>query len=190
MRRTTSNAFILLLLAQLCPAQSPATTPSTPRAQTVVAKIPDGTIIEIATANTIDSADVKVGDIVSFRVLKALKIEGATVIEEGALATGRVSKANRGRPFGKAGQLAWEMREVVAANGQTIPLAFAETRKGRSKGGTVATAAVITAVMFPLAAPVALLWGFKRGKSAVLPAGTVLQVVTRGDATLTLDAPR
>jgi hypothetical protein len=187
MRRTTSNALILLLLAQLCLAQSPA--PSPVPAQTVVAKIPDGTIVEIATANTIDSADVKVGDTVSFRVLKAVKVEGVTVIEEGALATGRVSRANRGRPFGKAGQLAWEMREVIAVNGQTIPLAFAETRKGRSKGGTVATAAVITAVIFPLS-PVALLWGFKRGKSAVLPAGTILQVTTRGDATLTVPATR
>jgi hypothetical protein len=188
MRRNTSAALILLLLAQLCPAQSTAS--PQPPARNVVAKIPDGTIVEIATANTIDSADVKVGDIVSFRVLKAVKVGGTTVIEEGALATGRVSKANRGRPFGKAGQLAWEMREVVAANGQSVPLAFAETRKGRSKGGTVATAAVVTAVLFPLAAPVALLWGFKRGKSAVLPAGTVLQVVTRGDATLTLNEPR
>lgn len=188
MRRTISKVLILLLLlAQPCPAQSPVASPSP--APNMVAKIPDGTRVEIATANTVDSADVKVGDIISFRVLKAVKIEGATVIEEGALARGRVAKANRGRPFGKAGQLAWEMREVAAVNGQSVPLAFAETRKGRSKSGTVATAAVITAVLFPVT-PFALLWGFKRGKSAVLPAGTILQAVTRGDVTLTLNESR
>ena len=185
MRRSTSAAIILIMFAQLCSAQSPAS--SALSARNVVAKIPDGTIIEIATANAIDSADVKVGDEVVFRVLKYVKVGGVTVIAENALATGRVLKANRGRSFGRAGQLVWEMREVVAVNGQAIPLAFADQRKGVSKGGTVATAAVVTGVMFFYAAPVALLWGFKRGKSAVLPAGTILQAVTRGDVTLTLD---
>ena len=173
------------MLAQLCLAQSPAS--SAPPAPNVVAKIPEGTIVEIATAHTIDSADVKVGDEIVFRVLKDVKVGGGTVIAENALATGRVLKTSRGRSFGRAGQLAWEMREVVAVNGQAIPLAFADQRKGVSQGGTVATAAVITGVMFFYAAPVALLWGFKRGKSAVLPAGTILQAVTRGDATLTLN---
>lgn len=177
---------MLLLLAQVCPAQLPVSQPS----QNIAVKIPDATPLQIATTNTIDSADVKVGDIVSFRVLKAVKIDGLTVIEEGALATGRVLKAHRGRPFGKAGQLAWELREVVAANGQIVPLAFAETRKGQSKGGTVATAAIVTGVLLAPIAPVALLWGFKRGKSAVLPAGTVLQALTRGDSTLTFKTTR
>ncbi|HEX8128763.1 MAG TPA: hypothetical protein VF527_06630 [Pyrinomonadaceae bacterium] len=45
-------------------------------------------------------------------------------------------------------------------------------------------------MMLFYAAPVALLWGFKRGKSAVFPAGAVLRAVTRGETTLTLDAPR
>lgn len=192
MRRKTSLALSLLLSAQICLAQAPPAPPSpvTTPPQSVITKIPDGTEVEIATANNIDSAEVKIGDVIVFRVLKDVKVGGVTLIAENALATGRVLKASRGRSFGRAGQLAWEMLEVVAVNGQTIPLAFAEQRKGISKGGTVATAAVITGVMFFYAAPVALLWGFKRGKSAVLPAGTVLRVVTRGDVTLTLDETR
>jgi hypothetical protein len=46
----------------------------------------------------------------------------------------------------------------------------------------VATAAVLTAAVMPLAAPVGLLWGFKRGKSAVVPAGKIFTPVTTGDA--------
>jgi hypothetical protein len=182
MRRNLSAALTLLLLAQVCLAQLPA-------APDLVVKIPDGTPVEIATANTISSAEVKAGDIVSFRVLKAVRFAGVTVIAEGALASARILKAKRGRPFGKAGQLAWEMREVVAVNGQTVPLAFVEKRKGESKSGRVATAAVVTVVLFPIS-PLAVLWGFKRGKSAVLPAGTILTAATRGDANITLNAPR
>ncbi|HKP72724.1 MAG TPA: hypothetical protein VJT82_07285 [Pyrinomonadaceae bacterium] len=188
MRRNTSAALILLLLAQLCLAQTPAPNASQP-ARATDAKIPDGTPVEIALAHTLNSAEVKAGDIISLRVLKPVRVEGVTVIAEGALATGRVLKAKRGRPFGKAGQLAWEIQEVVAANGQTVPLAFVERRKGESKSGTVATAAAITVVLFPVA-PVALLWGFKRGKSAVVPAGTIFTAVTRGDATIATPATR
>jgi len=189
MRRKTSVPLILLLSAQICLAQLPPVL--SPPQKNVVTKIPDGTQVEIAAANNIDSAEVKIGDVIVFRVLKDVKVDGITLIAENALATGRVLKASRGRSFGRAGQLAWEMREVVAVNGQSIPLAFADQRKGASKGGTVATATVITGVLLFYAAPVALLWGFKRGKSAVFPAGAVLTAVTRGDATLTLDsAPR
>ena len=189
MRRKTTLALSLLLSAQICLAQAPPA-PATNPPQSVVTKIPDGTEVEVATANSIDSSEAKIGDVIVFRVLKDVKVGGVTLIAENALATGRVLKASRGRSFGRAGQLAWEMLEVVAVNGQSIPLAFADRRKGASKGGTVAAATVITGVMFFYAAPVALLWGFKRGKSAVFPAGTVLTAVTRGDATLTLDAPR
>lgn len=187
MRRKTSIAIILLLSAQVCLAQLP---PAPPPPQKVLTKIPGGTQVEIATANSINSAEVKIGDVIVFRVLKEVKVDGVTLIAENALATGRVLKASRGRTFGRAGQLAWEMREVVAVNGETIPLAFAEQRKGASKGGTVAAATVVTGLMLFYAAPAALLWGFKRGKSAVFPAGTVLTAVTRGDATLALDPPR
>jgi hypothetical protein len=188
MRRKTFASLILLLSAQICLAQlPPAPPPPSP-----VTKIPDGTQVEIATANNIDSAEVKIGDVIVFRVLKDVKVDGVTLIAENALATGRVLKASRGRSFGRAGQLAWEMREVVAVNGQSIPLTFADQRKGASKGGTVAAATVVTGAMLFYAAPVALLWGLKRGKSAVFPAGTLLTAVTRGDATLKLDtaAPR
>ncbi|HZG51832.1 MAG TPA: hypothetical protein VEZ40_06825 [Pyrinomonadaceae bacterium] len=186
MRRKISAALILLLSAQICLAQLPPA----PAPEKLLVKIPAGTRVDVATANSIDSGEVKIGDVIVFRVLKDVKVDGVTLIAENALATGRVSKANRGRSFGRAGQLAWEMQEVVAVNGQPIPLAFAEQRKGASKGGTVAAATVVTGVMLFYAAPVALLWGFKRGKSAVFPAGAVLTAATRDDATLTLDPPR
>jgi hypothetical protein len=165
MRRKISVTLILLLSAQICLAQLP---PAPHRV--VAAVVPGGAQVELATANSIDSAHVKAGDVIVFRVLKDVKVDGVTVIAENALATGRVLKAHRGRSFGRAGQLAWEMREVAAVNGQSIPLAFADQRKGASKGGTVATATVVTGVLLFYAAPVALLWGFKRGKSAVFPA--------------------
>lgn len=150
--------------------------------KTVRVVLPAGTPVEVATVNALNSAEVRAGDAVTLRVTKAIEVGGLTVIEAGAHATGRIVQAKRGRSFGRAGRLAWQMESVVAVDGQRIPLSFAEQRKGHSKGGTVATAAVITGVLLPFAAPVGLLWGFKRGKSAVVPAGKIFAPVVSNAA--------
>ena len=69
------------------------------------------------------------------------------------------------------------MKDVVAVDGSKIPLEFAKRTKGDSKGGTVATAVVVTGVLFWPAAP---LWGFKKGKDAKVPAGSRFEVAVHG----------
>jgi hypothetical protein len=49
---------------------------------------------------------------------------------------------------------------------------------GDSKGGTVATGAIVTAVVFWPAAP---FWGLKKGKNAVYPAGKRFEAFVHGD---------
>ncbi len=100
--------------------------------------------------------------------------------------TAQVIRAKRGGRWGRAGHLAWEMQDATTTDGKRIPLAFAKQQKGVSKGGTVATASVITGVfitgvlLWPIA-PVGLLWGFKRGKNAVIPAGKRFDASVRED---------
>jgi hypothetical protein len=181
-RLKAKGAADAVLLAVIEVAAQPARTAAAPATQTARVKLPAGTPVEVETVHAINSAEVRAGDALSLRVTKAVEVGGLTVIEAGAHAAGRVVRAKRGRPFGKAGQIMWQMEYVVAVDGQKIPLSFAGETKGHSKSGTVATAAVITAVMIPLAAPVGLLWGFKRGKSAVVPAGKIFAPAVAGDA--------
>ncbi len=153
------------------PSQS-AVAPSSPTPESPVNKIPDGTPVEIEAPYRLSSMEFKPEDKISFRVVDAVKVNGVTVIEQGATATGIVEKSKRGGHWGKAGLFVWTMQSVTAADGSQIPVRTTSVRlRGDSKGAKVATAMIITGALMPLIAPVALLHGFKRGENAFIPAG-------------------
>jgi hypothetical protein len=144
-------------------------------------QIPDGTLVEIEAPYRVNSREFKPNDEISFRVINPIKINGVTVIEQGANATGRIEKAKRGGHFGKAGLLVWTMQTVTAVDGSQIPLRTAQERlRGDSKAAKVATQMIITGALLPFIAPVALLHGFKRGKDAFIPAGKRYDVFVNG----------
>ena len=160
-------------------AEIPAATQET---KPVATQIPDGTQIDIEAPYTLNSMDFKPNDKISFRVVNPVKINGVTVIEQGAVATGRIDKAKRGGHFGKAGLFVWTMQTVTAVDGSQIPLRVAPTRlRGDSKAAKVATQMILTGALLPLIAPVALLHGFKRGKDAFIPAGKRYSVYVEGN---------
>jgi hypothetical protein len=141
--------------------------------------VPEGTPLEVESTFNVSSGEVQEGSAVSFTVVHPVKINGVTVISAGARATARVTKAKKGGSWGRAGTLAWEMKDVVAIDGSKVPLEFAKRTKGDSKGGTVATAVIVTGVLFWPAAP---FWGFKKGKDAKVPAGSRFEVAVHGNA--------
>ena len=143
--------------------------------------IPDGTPLEVESTYTVSSGEVEEGSAVSFTVVHPVVINGITVIAKGARATARVTKAKKGGSWGRAGQLAWMMQDVLAVDGSRIPLEFSKSTKGDSKGGTVATGVIVTGVLFWPAAP---FWGFKKGKDAKVPAGKRFDVTVHGSATV------
>ena len=167
------------------PGSVAAETPPPNQEQKPVIQIPDGTQIDIEAPYTLNSMDFKPKDKISFRVVNPVKVNGVTVIEQGAVATGTIDKAKRGGHFGKAGLFVWTMQAVTAVDGSQIPLRVAPTRvRGDSKAAKVATQMIITGALLPLIAPVALLHGFKRGKDAFIPAGKRYSVFVEGNQSL------
>jgi high-affinity K+ transport system ATPase subunit B len=148
----------------------------------VALRLPAGVRVELESAYRISSQEVRVGDLITFRVLNPVLVDGAVVIEKGAIATAEVTKASRGGHFGRAGRLAWKLHEVTAADGTRVPLDSQGRVVGDSKGAKVATQMAITAAALPLIAPVALLHGFKRGENAYLPEGKRFDAFTRVEA--------
>ena len=162
-----------------------------PGARFVAVRLPAGMRVELEAAYRVSSQEVREGDLLTFRVVNPVKVEGVTVIEPGAVATARVVKASRGGHFGRAGRLAWEMFEVTAADGTRLRIQAAGRQVGDSKGAKVATQiAIFGAALGPLA-PVALLGGFKRGENAYLPEGKRFDVTVSAEATVKghADAP-
>ena len=151
-------------------------------------RIPDGTPIEVEAPYMYRSMDFKPNDKISFRVVNPVKIDGVTLVEQGANATGRIERAKRGGHWGKAGLLVWTMQSVTAVDGTQVPVRPTSIRlRGDSKGAKVATQMIITGALMPLIAPVALLHGFKRGHDAFIPQGKRYSLVVNGDAAVRPD---
>ncbi len=143
--------------------------------------VPDGTEIEILLTNNVSSQELKVGDIVDFSVLRPVVVNGVTIFEKDAPARARITTAKKAGHWGKAGKLEWAMQDVQAVDGNRVTARFTQRAVGDSKGGTVAVAAVATAVFL---GPAGLLWGLKRGKPAIIPAGNRYSVFVSGDTTI------
>jgi hypothetical protein len=152
--------------------------PTTYAGPPVEVKVPDGTEIEIQLTNTLSGQEAKVGDIVDFVVLRAVQVNGVTVFERDASGRARITTAKKSGRWGKAGKLEWAMQDVQAIDGNRIPARFTKRELGDSKGGTVAVAAVATAVFL---GPAGLLWGLKKGRPAIIPAGNRYNVFVHGD---------
>ena len=84
--------------------------------------IPAGTPLEIESGAHVDSFQVRSGELLSFRVLVALRIDGVTVIDQDALVTASVVEAKRGGHWGRAGRLSWNLVDVVAVDGTRVPV--------------------------------------------------------------------
>ncbi|HEX8337129.1 MAG TPA: hypothetical protein VF621_10400, partial [Pyrinomonadaceae bacterium] len=125
-------------------------------------------------------------DLVTFRVVNPVIVDGQVVIEKGASASAVVTKAERGGHFGRAGRIAWTMKEVTAADGTRLPVQFSGRTVGDSKGAKVATRMLLTGTFFWFAPPVALLHGFKRGGNAVVPEGKRFDATVSGAATVNI----
>ncbi|HEY9405537.1 MAG TPA: hypothetical protein VIQ24_23005 [Pyrinomonadaceae bacterium] len=161
-----------------------------PPSQPLRVKIPKGTPLDVEMAYTISSQEVRAGELISFRVVNPVLVDGVVVIAVGATATGRVVKSSRGGHWGRAGRIAWTMQDVTAVDGTRIPLASAGRIVGDSKGAKVATKMILTGALMPLIAPVALLHGFKRGENAFIPAGKRFEMSVSSDATVAVAPPR
>ena len=172
----------LLLVMVMSPKCSPQP------ARRVAVEVPAGTPVELEAAYNINSQLVRAGDAVSFRVVNPVLVDGQVVIEKGAIATALVTKAERGGHFGRAGRIAWTMKEVTAADGTRVPLQFAGRMVGDSKGAKVATQMVLTGAIFWFAPPVALLNGFKRGGDAVVHEGKRFDAAVSGAKTVSVTA--
>jgi hypothetical protein len=160
-------------------------------------KIPAGTTLEIETAYTVISSNVRKHDFLSFRVLVPVKIDGVTLIEANALVTGRVVEAKRGGRWGKAGKLSWTMLDVVAVDLSRVPVQPHQELPGGtnriagiSHGGEVAARTAMMSVFFPLA-PIAVIGGaFKRGEDAILPQGKRFVVYVQKEVSVSVPEPR
>lgn len=184
MRRIISLLLIVIVLQCFLSLPVVAAKNVQQSQQPAVIKIPAGTVVELETAYRISSQEFKAGDAITFHVINPVKVGDTIVIEVGAVATGRVTKATRGGHFGKAGRLAWIMENVTAIDGSRVPIQAAGRIVGDSKAAKVATQMAVTGVFLGPFAPAVLLFGFKRGKNAYIAQGKRYDVTVTQETTV------
>lgn len=132
-----------------------------------------GTPVQLTTETSLDSRSVRQGQ--RFTVIVAEDVtDGAHVlIAKGTRAVGEVEAVSGKGMFGKAGSLLLRPLFVEVAQ-QRINLEGAEEARGKEQLGGAAVATVLTGG-FGL---------FITGKSATVPAGSILRARVRSDATI------
>ena len=167
------------------PAALPASS-VTPTNAKVDVTVPDGTQVEIELKKTVSSEEEQEGNVVDFAVVQPVIVDGITIIRQDAAARGHIAKAKKSGRWGHQGKLDWAMNDAVGVEGKRIPLRFTKAARGASSGGTVAIAAIATTVLL---GPLGLLWGFKKGKPAIIPAGNRYTVFVHGNTVVKAELP-
>lgn len=178
-------------------SQSVSDSPAPAQPESREIKLAMGTAIEIESAYTTSSLNLRPNDYLTFRVLIPIKVDGVIVIPDKALVTGRVVEAKRGGHWGKAGRLSWAMQDVIALDGTRVPIRVQkdipsgrEGIKGTGHGGQVATEMVVFGALMFAFAPLVLMSGFKRGENAVLPEGKRFTVFVEADTVVKVPTER
>lgn len=133
--------------------------------------VPSGTVVMVRTAETIDPANVRTGDIVNLIVMNDVRIQDKVVIASGATARGQVSEAKKKGAVGSPAKIAIELQTVQAVDGSNIPIRGARRMEGEDK-------VVLTVILGLLCLPLILL----QGGDAHIPAGTTIEAFTMGIA--------
>jgi len=81
-----------------------------------------GTTVEMEAAQTVEAKNVQIGDIVKFRVISDVKVDGKTAVPVGTMVEARVIEAKKSSLAGTKGRLSINITNLVMADGTKIPL--------------------------------------------------------------------
>src|SRR5437868_5122999 len=88
-----------------------------------VVNVPRGTPIRLRLSETLHCENSHPGDSIAFEVMDGIKIDGDTVIPQGALAYGRIADGTTPtRRVGRGGRVAINLMYVTDATGREIPI--------------------------------------------------------------------
>lgn len=144
--------------------------------------VPSGTKLSARLEQTVSSASAEEGQQVQLSVTEAIRVNGVTVIPQGAPVLGTVVMAQGKKSMGRAGKLDFSVDKVRAADGEFIPLRYTMQKKaGEGKGVSTGIMTAGAAVLFWPAAPFILM---RKGKDVNINKGMVFEVFTDQDHAL------
>jgi hypothetical protein len=160
----------------------PGASSGEPAIKTTTVKIPRGLVITVETLYPVSSAKFRVNNTIAFSVVRPIFIDGVLAIPRGTIARARIVRAQKARSWGRGGALTFEMQSIVAIDGTRVPVQLTSAAKGGDRTNMVAMGAAATsALIFPYTAPVAIVWGLKKGDDAVVRGSKQFAAVVNRD---------
>jgi len=116
-----SDKVILVML------QSPVATDAPVRKapESVDVKVPDGASFEVELKGNVSAEELQEGTIVEMEAAEDFVVDGVPIIVRGSEARARILAVRPVGPHGGSGVVAWFMQDIVATNGERIPVNFA-----------------------------------------------------------------
>ena len=127
--------------------------------------LPEGTALNVVTAQAITSKTANLNDVVNFKVDEDLVINGQVVIRKGTTAIGSVMHATKGGYMGKSGKLGLQVESTQTVDDARVKLRAAKGREGDDE----TTKAAVLSMISPLGL-------FKKGGEAKVEEGTRVTV--------------
>lgn len=108
--------------------------------------IPKKTILKVELSEPVSSKTHKENQEVEFRLIENLVINGVLIIPKGTIGTGYVYRARKAGGFGRKGLLEIAGHQIKTINNITVPLKKGLSGRGKTDGGAVAVAAVVSLI--------------------------------------------
>ena len=163
-----SDKVILAMLQAPVATDEPAQKPQ----DGVDVRIPDGIAFDVELRGNVSSEEVQEGTVVEMEAAEDLVVDGVPIVVRGSQARARVLAVRLPGPHGGSGAVAWFMQDVIATNGERIPVNFAlkQPEKDRTRNFEG----------YPY-----FLTGFHKDNPAIEAEDKRFRVVVHGDTTLT-----
>jgi hypothetical protein len=161
-------------------------TNATPPIQISNVTMPKGLPVIVETLYPVSSKDFKLGGTIAFSVVSPIFIDGVLAIPRGTIARAKIVRLKKAGMWGRGGALTFEMEQIVAIDGTRIPVQLTSATDGENRAGVLAVGAAATsALVFPYTAPVAIVWGLKKGDDAVVRGNKEFSAVIASDTEVT-----
>ena len=167
----TSDKVILAMMA--VPVDSEITRAKIPGSLQV--EIPDGTPVGVLLNENVPSERMMTGTVIEMTVAEDVVVDGVTVFARGTAARARIIGIKPTGVFGHEGEVAWFMQDVVAIDGEHVPITFAASQTGSAPPRNFEG---FTYFSSP----------YHKGGPAIPGSGETLEAVVRGDTLLSIPA--
>ncbi|CUH94512.1 hypothetical protein P22_0578 [Propionispora sp. 2/2-37] len=151
---------------------------------TVTTTVNKDSLIKIEMVSELNSKSSRVGDEVVFQVAEDVYFGGVLIVAKGALGTGKVTKVERSRNFGRDAELEMSFDSITAIDGSLLPTYVGEKAKAETQSLAKAAGASVAGMV--ILGPIGVVGGaFIKGKDITIKPGALMYVQTREDAGVT-----